>query len=134
MKEKAGFIPYYNGKIMVCLSSNPKFGGNLFGLCKGGIEKNEPASYAALREAQEELGLKSENIVFDTFQKVGKFVSGNVSLVVFTAEIKDPANFGPTDDEISETKWMTPKEFFAKGRKQHTAIVQEWVKLVRKQK
>lgn len=117
---------------MVCLSSDPRFGGTKFGICKGGIEKNESAKQAALREAQEELGLRLKNVIPETITKIGRFKSANVSLEVFTGEVENPADFGPTDSEIAETRWMTPAEFMARGRAQHKPIIEHWVELIGK--
>ena len=122
MRTKAAFIPFYQDKILVCLSSNPMFGGPHFALCKGEIDKGETVEQAAIREAEEELGLRISNLA-GPINHLGNFKTFSYMLSVYYAEIKDPDAFNLPCWEIAETKWMTWDEFKAIGREQHRPIV-----------
>jgi 8-oxo-dGTP pyrophosphatase MutT (NUDIX family) len=121
-KVKAAFIPYYQNKILTCLSSNPLFGGPHFALCKGQIDKGETVEQAAIREAEEELGLRETNLA-GPVKHLGNFSTFNYMLSVYFAEVKDPDAFNLPCWEIAETKWMTWEEFKEIGREQHRPIV-----------
>ena len=63
---RGGLIPYHikDGVVHVCLMipSDPQFGGPDWQFAKGHIEHGESESDCAVREAIEELGLKSEEV------------------------------------------------------------------------
>ena len=98
--------------------SNPKFGGKDFQIAKGKQEQGESDKETAFREAGEELGLFSGNIVHK--HDLGNFLGRTR---VYLAEIKDPDMFGDPDDETGAVKWMTPEEFHTNGRGLHKPIV-----------
>lgn len=122
MKTKAAFIPFYKDQILVAKSSNPMYGGPHFALCKGNIDKGETVEQAAIREAEEEVGLRQSNLA-GPVKHLGNFQTFGYTLSVYWAEVKDPDAFNPPCWEIAETKWMTWKEFSAIGREQHRPIV-----------
>jgi 8-oxo-dGTP pyrophosphatase MutT (NUDIX family) len=122
MTTKAAFIPYYQDKILVCKSSNPMYGGPHFALCKGNIDLGETVEQAAIREAQEEVGLRVENIN-GPVKHLGTFLTFGYKLSVYWAEIHDPNAFNEPCWEIAETKWMSWKEFKAVGREKHRPVV-----------
>lgn len=136
-KFKAGFIPYHIDKqgvtrFLFCLSSNPKFGGSRFAICKGSIERGENALEGALREAEEELGLRQKNILPGTLKLIwqGKIrgKKKTLTLPIFTAQMRKSKDFGPSDHEISKTKWMTLDEFVEVGKRSHIPIVKKIAK------
>ena len=122
MKTKAAFIPFHNGKVLVCRSSNPAFGGPHFALCKGNVDEGETVQQAAIREAQEELGLRETNIT-GPIKHLGTFKTFDYMLSVYMAEVADPKAFNEPCWEIAETKWMTWDQFTAVGREQHRPII-----------
>lgn len=122
MITKTAFIPYHNGKVLVCRSSNPMFGGPHFALCKGNVDEGETIEQAAIREAQEEVGLRESNLA-GPIKHLGTFKTFSYMLSVYFAEVKDPEAFNPPCWEIAETKWMTWEEFRSVGREQHRPIV-----------
>jgi hypothetical protein len=83
----------------------------------------------ALREGQEEIGLKSTNIkrLFDmggfTFVSASRGVVKPLHL--FAAEIADENDFSEFEATTGEARWMTPEEFMAEGRADHAAIIQK---------
>jgi hypothetical protein len=83
----------------------------------------------ALREGEEEVGLKATNIarLFD----LGKFTFISASrkqvkpLHMFAAEITDRQDFIAFEATTAETRWMTPEEFANAGRQDHCLISKE---------
>lgn len=121
-KTKAAFIPYYKDQVLVARSSNPMFGGPHFALCKGNVDEGETVEQAAIREAEEELGLRQSNLA-GPVKHLGNFRTFGYILSVYFAEVKDPDAFNLPCWEIAETKWMTWQEFRSVGREQHRPIV-----------
>lgn len=82
----------------------------------------------ALREGEEEIGLRRSNVtkLFDV--GVFFFVSAKRGirkpLHVFAAEIKEPGNFGTFESKTALTTWMKPDEFGGSARADHVSILQ----------
>jgi len=123
---RAGLIPYHLSedsntfKMLFQRPASHTFGGNTYQLCKGKIENNESAIDAAIREAQEEVGLFVPNIIGDIYS-LGIFLGRTT---VFVAEVNDPLLFGDPEPGIASTRWMTPSEFYEEGRLLHRPIVE----------
>jgi len=124
--HRAGMILYHlseNVDGFTMLFQRPasrKFGGDTFQLCKGKIENNESEIDAAIREAQEEVGLFVPNIIGEIYS-LGIFLGRTT---VFVAEVNDQLMFGDPDSEVAATQWMTPSEFHKDGRLLHRPIVE----------
>lgn len=132
---RAGVIPYYKDetgviRMLFMKPSNTNYGGDIdpetgewvlrYQLAKGRIEKNEIAQEAALREGEEEVGLKQDNILM--VLHVGTFLGRTE---VYIAKIKDPNDFGPHHYETESTCWMTLEEFEVDGRELHRDLVRK---------
>jgi 8-oxo-dGTP pyrophosphatase MutT (NUDIX family) len=130
---RAGVIPFYveDGEIKMLFMkpSDPKHGGKEFQIAKGKREEGESDEETAFREAREELGLFSGNVI----QRVdlGTFL-GRTRF--FLAEIKDKDMFGDPDDEVSAVKWMTPEKFNSKGRSIHRPVIKAAMRKIKKLK
>lgn len=132
---KAGLIPFMydqNGdlKMLFMVASDPKFGGPRPMISKGTIEDGESSMEAAIREAEEELGLKRKNLKSQPFSLWHDFVmlrSSQYDLTVFAVEIKDKLDFNKWDSETLYATWMTNESFQLKGRRDHKPIVQKLV-------
>ena len=64
---RAGIYPIYTNEegkafVYMMIPSDPKYGGPLLQMGKGGIDEGETAEQAAIREGYEELGLLASNI------------------------------------------------------------------------
>lgn len=121
--HRAGLIPYVVGqdqqvRMMFMVPSDPDFGGPLPQIAKGKIEEGENALQAALREAKEEIGLFSGNVI--KTEEVGVFMGRTT---VFVSKIKDPRMFGEPSFETSGIKWLTLEEFLTQGRELHKPVV-----------
>lgn len=125
---RAGLICYYltknnNIEMLFMEPSNPKFGTSAPQLAKGKIEENETAKQAAIREAQEEVGLKTDNII-GSVDQLGVFLGRTT---MFVAQIKNKDDFGPTCDETGATCWLTYEQFKNEGRGLHKPVVKQAV-------
>lgn len=131
MKHKAGLVPYYRKDsevyMMFMVSSDANFGGGLPQIAKGNVDSGEEIADAAVREAQEELGLDEYNVVPNTFARVwDDMVTGleeRYNLTVYCAEVADPNRFNQPGHETAQTVWMTADQFQQKGREIHKDIV-----------
>ncbi len=124
-KEKiyrAGVIPYYiekdEIKMLFMKPSDPSFGGKEFQIAKGKVDTGENNEEAGFREAREELGLFSGNVLERT--DLGSFLGRTR---IYLAKISDPKMFGDPCDETAEVKWMTPSEFEKSGRSIHKPVI-----------
>lgn len=130
-RVRSGTIPFYftpDGtlKMLFMVSSNPNFGGSLPQVSKGGVDSGEEIKQAAIREGEEELGLREYNIL-----RVLSPIKDEL-FTTFPVEIKDPDHFSDPHFETKQVVWMTPEEFDQKGRPLHKSIVQRVVKLIEK--
>jgi len=132
-RARAGLIPYMrnnDGSIqyLMMVSSDPKFGGPRPMISKGKIEKGESKLEAAIREAEEELGLRRANIEMFTLQMIADervvLHSGAYSLALYACEIKDRYDFGKWCDETEYITWMSLDDFREHGRKDHLKYVE----------
>jgi hypothetical protein len=139
-RARAGLIPYMLGEgsslyYLMMISSDPKFGGPRPMISKGKIESGEAVLQAAIREAEEELGLRQRNIRHGTLVEVADervvLHSGSYDLTLFACEIMDKYDFGKWCDETEFTIWMTLDSFASKGRKDHVKYVEKLEKMVR---
>lgn len=101
--KRAGLVPFKveNGSVFVKLMkpSDPEYGGDRFQIAKGVIENGHTDIDTAYREAEEELGLKLDNISGIRYlDKVG-------NIVVYYGEIlKD--EWDEPHYETGETIWF----------------------------
>ena len=130
--QKAGFMPYYidnKGVVrgLFAQSSNPAYGGTRFMFAKGHVDAGETPQIAAIREGNEELGLKASNLKMETVKIgwTGKItgMTETSTMSIFIGEVKDPVNFDKPGYETGATKWMTAEQFAAEGRQSHKEIV-----------
>lgn len=127
---KAGLIPYIREdgevKFLTMISSDPKFGGPKPMISKGGIEDGETAIEAAIREAEEELGLRRENIIGSVHHLTSEIVvlySGTYQLDVYYCQVQDRYDFDKWCDETLYTQWMSLSEFQSEGRRDHIPFI-----------
>lgn len=129
--KKAGLIPYViengNPVFMFMKSSDATFGGDAPMISKGHIDDGETPKEAAMREAEEELGLNQSNIIASTLKEVWRGeLSGRTEtyvMAVFICQVKDKANFGQPHYETESVHWMTNDDFQTRGRSLHQKIV-----------
>lgn len=133
-KLKAGLIPYFKNKddkieMLFMIASDPSFGGYDPMISKGHIDDGEIPEVAAIREAEEELGFKTSNMVgkpvkVDDFHSVSG--NGRKELTYFFAvEVKSKTDFDKFHYETGSVHWMTNDEFQKHGRPRHRLIVQK---------
>lgn len=119
---RAGAIPYTvtNGvvRMMFMKPSDLTYSEDVFQLAKGRVEEGESFEEAAIREAEEELGLLSSNI--ELIYELGLFMGRTT---VYLMKVIDEDLFVDPDKETSATCWMTPEEFDKIGRELHRHVV-----------
>lgn len=124
--RKAGLIPYVyeNGEpvFMFMVPSDPNFGGTKPAIAKGNIDPGESVLDAAIREAEEELGLVRSNIIRNTLRLVWTGHKG-YSMTVFMCEVYSKENFVEPHFETGETHWLTSKQFAEEGKAWQISIV-----------
>lgn len=113
--KRVGLIPFYfdeDGqlKMFFMIPSDPDYGGDKPQIAKGAIEEGMNEQENAVREGEEELGLRQGNIAM-----IFRVYNGK-PFPVYAAAISDPNDFGQFHYETKATHWLTPEEFEAQGR------------------
>lgn len=121
---RAGLIPYIveNDDILMMFMkpSNVEYGGDKFQIAKGKVEQTDQTHLAAaLREAQEEIGLFKGNVI--KTEEVGQFM-GRTS--IYVSKIKQKDMFGEPSFETQTVAWLSLQEFLDIGRDLHKPVVQ----------
>lgn len=102
--KRSGLIPVYfeYGRIFACcmIPSNDQFGGSMPQMAKGHIEKEYSTKDNAIKEAEEELGLKRENI--HRVHYLGDFTR----IACYTCLVHDPEDFIEPHWESSWAGWV----------------------------
>ena len=138
--EKAGLIPYVFVKseplFKFMVPSDPAFGGSKPSIAKGNIDFGESCIEAAIREAEEEVGLIKSNIKNSTIQVIWPkdiVWAGNTcySLIVYACEVKNSHDFTNPHYETGKTFWLTAKEFSEVGKNWQIPIVNRARNLIR---
>ena len=124
--RKAGLIPYVyeDGEpvFMFMVPSDPAFGGTKPAIAKGNIDPGETVLEAAIREAEEELGLVKTNIISESMRLIWTGHKG-YSMTVFMCEVEDKKNFVEPHFETRSTHWLTAKQFNEQGKSWQISIV-----------
>ena len=127
--DRSGVIPYIieDGQIKMLFMkpSDAKFGGDCFQIAKGKHEQDEAPLEAGLREAGEELGLFTGNIL--ETHDLGTFLGRTRIHIV---KVKDKTFFGDPCDETEKVAWMTPIMFEEFGRDLHKPAVKAAIRLI----
>ena len=136
VRTKAGFIPYFhngvNYEYLMMVSSDPKFGGDKPMISKGGVEIDETVKEGALREAEEELGLRRHNLKSFFFFHEKNFKTHQ--LFVYAGEVKSKDDFAKPHFETEYTVWMTKAEFIENRRRDHRIFIEQLEFLLKRAK
>ena len=128
--NRAGMIPFYtdNGqiKMLFMVPTDNEWIDSIPQISKGRIEPGEMTLKAAIREAEEELGLKRSNL--SRIEPVGQFST----IMFYIGQVNDPEDFVQFDQtETQETKWLTLDEYVSQGRTLHLCVVQAAVEKIK---
>ena len=138
IQDRAGLIPYIiegdNIEMMFFIPSNPDFGGYKFQIAKGRVDQGESPQNAAIREAEEEIGLDKENIKKVTLVSE-KLLTGSegyeYTLYLYAVEVKNKSDFNQFESETKETGWLTIDDYSKYGRGSQFKLVNKTHKLIR---
>ena len=124
---KAGIVPFLaDGRCLFMVSSDAMYGGSDPAIAKGQVDGEEDARAAAIREGEEELGLRKSNMAATPFLGWSGKLSGlnaTYPIEVYAVLVKDEDNFSTPDRETARTVWLTRSEFTTKGRKSQAQIM-----------
>jgi 8-oxo-dGTP pyrophosphatase MutT (NUDIX family) len=137
---KAGLLPYVmeGGErlYMFMVPSDPAYGGSKPCIAKGGIDGGETSRFAAIREAEEELGLIQSNIKSATLVKAweGRLIGNteDYTLTIYACEVKDQKDFNKPHYETGSVHWLSADEYASVGRQSQKHIVTEVEKFLSK--
>lgn len=134
---KAGFMPFVIRKgvpvYLFMISSDGKFGGDEAQIAKGHIDAGETAATAAVREAEEELGLRKSNLLssFKGWSGSQTGLKSKYPFTVFAGQVKSKKAFNKPHYETKATLWLSAEEFGTTGRDSQRHIVEAVDKVVR---
>lgn len=126
-RPRAGLIPWMRNsdgvlEFLMMVSSNAMFGGPRPMISKGKIEDGENSFECAVREAEEELGMRRDNMVGEPEFLVNDRVvlrSGTYDLTLYSVAIQSRWDFEKWCDETEYTVWHTVESFKLEGRRDH---------------
>ena len=122
---KAGLLPYQVREdgvhFLFMRSSNADFGGALPQVCKGEVDQSDANPLAAaLREAQEELGVTKQHMKLGTLSHLwtGYLTTPSMTCeaTFFMVELDDPVTLLKPHYETESVHWMTLEKFLEEGR------------------
>lgn len=129
--KKAGIIPFIMTErgleMLFMVSSNAAYGGPDPMISKGHVDEGESPDQAALREGNEELGLKTSNCVGAPFLVKDDTIQGlddTYVMRILAVEVKNKTDFDKPHYETAHTVWMTLEEYQQKGRRSQLGFVQ----------
>lgn len=122
-KVRAGLVPYFveeNGDVryLVRIPSNFRYGGPDWQIAKGEVEPDEDPIESAIREAGEELGIRTYNLAGRPV-KLGSW--GDTT--VYIAPTKNMNQLAAHDYETGRVGWLTNEEFKKAGRRIHQPMI-----------
>jgi ADP-ribose pyrophosphatase YjhB (NUDIX family) len=124
-KIRVGAVPYVvkDGELWFyfMVPSDPAYGGPHPQIAKGQYEGESTLKSEALREAEEELGLKPSNIrhAFHVFTSKQKTKRGENQFHVWAVDIINMNDFKRPHWETGETHWLRESELKSRLRKDH---------------
>lgn len=129
--KKAGIIPFItteNGiEMMFMVSSDPAYGGADPMIAKGHIDQGEDVLQAAVREGEEELGLRQSNMKSAPFVVKDETIRGMTStylMRIYAVEVKSKTDFDTPHYETERVEWMTLDEYRQSGRRSQLGFVE----------
>lgn len=126
---KAGIVPFLtDGRALFAKSSNASFGSADPAIAKGRVDGEEGAKHAAIREGEEELGLRRSNMAAEPFLGWSGKLTGldaTYKMDVYAVLVKDEEAFDEPEYETASTHWLTREEFNKQGRKSQREIMEK---------
>lgn len=131
-KLRVGIIPYVIKDDTVFMAfmipSDPAYGGERPQIAKGRIDHSEFPTVAAIREGEEELGLKQGNIIGNPWIVAEEQIQGQYSsypLRVYAVQVRDQEDFNTPHYETKEVVWLTATDYMMVGREEQESFVMD---------
>lgn len=133
MREKApraGIYPVFikedNVWVFMMIPSDRAYGGTDPQMGKGRVDEGETVEIAAMREGQEELGLRKSNVSKMELLVKERITGadGHYDISVFAAIVIDPKAFNAPGKESGWAGWLPMDKALAKGRANQRHFVQ----------
>ena len=133
IQDRAGLIPYIivDGEIEMMFyipSSDEYTGGYKFQIAKGRVDYGESPQEAAIREAEEEVGLDKDNIkniMLISEKKLTGSEGYDYILHLYAVEVKNKVDFNRFESDTKETGWLTIGEYTRYGRGSQLKLVKK---------
>lgn len=128
IQDRAGLVPYIideDGEIEMMFYI-PSDGGFKFQIAKGRVDYGESPQEAAIREAEEEIGLDRnniKNIMLVSEKKLTGSEGYEYILHLYAVEVKNKKDFNQFEHETKETGWLTIGEYTRYGRGSQLKLV-----------
>ena len=119
-------------------SANKRFSPNKWGLCAGHVDSGENIDASALREVEEEIGLKlslDDLKVLEKMEVKKRNVNSHIVRVYYA--ICNQENFKIQEEELSEVKWFNIDEVINMIKNNDDSLTlksESWLKLLEKLK
>lgn len=128
--NRAGLIPFYVDnneiKMLFMVPTDNEWIDSVPQISKGRIEPGEMIMKSAIREAQEELGLKRSNLL--RIEPIGQYSS----IMFYVGQINNPDDFDEFDPiETKEIKWLTLEQYLEEGRQLHIPVVRDAIEKIK---
>lgn len=125
---RGGVVPYFydNNELYVHLMipSNKDFGGIYPQIAKGVINKGEDIKSGSIREAEEELGFKKDN-VDGNIELLKDYNMKGMKLHIYIAKVIDPDNFNRPHYETGWSSWLQIDDAIEKCANYQKPILQD---------
>lgn len=126
-KIKAGVLPYIKTdqglEFLFMIPSDPFYGGDKPQISKGHMDKGETPLESAIREGEEEIGLKKSNIKsYKKFKSKIQGMQDSYIMYVYAIELKDKNNFGKVGRESTGRVWINEKDINQVRKSQYNIV------------
>jgi 8-oxo-dGTP pyrophosphatase MutT (NUDIX family) len=108
------------------IPSDPAYGGTQPQIAKGRVDPGETPEISAIREGEEELGLRHSNIVGSPMLGWSGQLGGmqaKYTMMIYAVEVKDPKDFGQPHYETGWAGWIPAQEAMQKIRSNQKDIL-----------
>lgn len=130
-ETRAGIVPFIRLneeeiQVYLMIPSDPDYGGIEPQIAKGMVDPGEELEFTAIREGEEELGLKKTNLIGSPvlgWSGEVKGMSDMYTMSVYVVEVKDPDDFNKPHYETGWAGWLPVNQALLKIRSSQRNIL-----------